>query len=1116
MKRTSPRAALRYAILAVLVSLVSLLGSGATAAADRPPAPLARGGAVDLTGWAFGADGSVDLNGEWELYWGQLLAPEALMREGAGPLTGLFQVPGLWNGREVDGRALTGDGFATFRLRVALAPGLPPLALRVLDQSSAYALWANGQRVAGNGVVGTSRATTVPQYLLQVAPLPPGAETLDLVLQVANFHHAKGGVWTPVTLGLHEELAQTQELKWGLDLFLFGSLLVMGAYHLCLYLLRRGLFSAAWFGLFCLVVAFRTLITENRFLTYAVPDFPFELLFTGELLTVHLAFLLLLAFLHSLYPAECSRRVLRLLQGLCVAFAVAAVATRARTSSLLVAPFHPIILLVLGYAVFVLVRAARRRRAGAASILGGLLVFVLAVVNDILHNHGAVATAYVAPFGFLFLVGSQSFALAQRFSGAFAAVERLSAEREEHIRALSRMDRLKDEFLANTSHELRTPLHGIIGLADALAAGPLPAAARPQLAMIAASGRRLGNLVNDILDLARLKNRDLALHRRAVDLRALVDAVLAVSRPLVQGRPLALRNEVPADLPAADGDEDRLQQVLFNLVGNALKFTDQGEVMVAAAGGPGGIEVSVRDTGPGIPADRLETIFDAFAQGDGSAARRYGGAGLGLGISRHLVELHGGRLWAESTPGQGSTFRFTLPAAGPGAGRAPGAPREPPPPPAPGSPRVLAVDDDPVNLEVVRSQLALEGLAVTPCPGGPEALARLEAGEAFDLVLLDVMMPGMTGYEVCRRLRHRYNAAELPVILLTARTRVEDLTEGLASGANDYLGKPFAREELLARVHAQLRVRRAHELDHENRRLVGELERRGQTELELRLIQRRLGGILHALPDRIVAVNGSREIAFCNQAFERRFGVSAPDLLGRPFGGFCTAEAAATVEGWLAAVATGGSPGPAGARLELASAAGPAWSGTVLPAALELEEERLLLLVLADDPGAAPSIRWADDLTRNRRRLQQLEETLNGLTPAVLEQHPGFLDDLRAVDRALERLARVLAPEASGQEQRRRIVETMQLALDLWADATQTDKAELARRSGQWSVYVNQDGWERTQTLDRYLALDTLPANPRLKKVLRTAEFVLEACPAPGAGRLRLAAAVESLRALGR
>ena len=436
-------------------------------------------------------------------------------------------------------------------------------------------------------------------------------------------------------------------------------------------------------------------------------------------------------------------------------------------------------------------------------------------------------------------------------------------ERERLVSArLREVDRIKDEFLANTSHELRTPLYGITGLAESLidgARGEAPEAVKQDLAMIVASGRRLSHLVGDILDFSKMRHRSLVLDRRPLDLKPLVDVVLTLSRPLVETQQLALKNSVPADLPAAEADEKRLQQILHNLVGNAIKFTEAGLVEVSAERCDGRLSVRVSDTGIGISEDQQEKIFDAFEQADASAERRYGGTGLGLAVTRQLVELHGGTLSVESTPGEGSTFSFSLPIAE----------REPPSPPpaavaepavvepavasagatgtqAPRSEggdagHILVVDDEPVNRRVLVNQLTAAGFQVTQTASGPEALARLEV-QLPDLILLDVMMPRMSGYEVCRTLRRQHPLDQLPVLFLTARSQPSDLVVGLAAGANDYLPKPIAKSELLARVRthlalldvhrrlARLVAERTSQLDErgrlleERQRLIGQLE----------------------------------------------------------------------------------------------------------------------------------------------------------------------------------------------------------------------------------------------------------------------------------------------------
>ncbi|MEM7356237.1 MAG: two-component regulator propeller domain-containing protein, partial [Acidobacteriota bacterium] len=354
---------------------------------------------------------------------------------------------------------------------------------------------------------------------------------------------------------------------------------------------------------------------------------------------------------------------------------------------------------------------------------------------------------------------------------------KLARERALNTR-LREVDRLKDEFLANTSHELRTPLYGIVGIAESLldgAAGPVGEAMRSNLGMIVNSGRRLSGLVNDILDFSKMSRRGLELQKKAVDLKALTDVVLTLSKPLLGDKDLQLLNTIDPGLPAAEGDENRLQQILLNLLSNAIKFTESGRVEVSAVAEEGRLTVRVLDTGIGISQDHQEHIFESFEQADASTERQFGGTGLGLAVTKELVALHGGSVWVESVPGEGSSFFFTLPIA---EGSAPSSPTESivdtgvlagieaavpgaaaEPPPDDGARddrhRILIVDDEPVIRQVLVNHLTASELSTRQATGGAAALRLLER-EHFDLVLLDVMMPRMSGYEVCRRIRRHH------------------------------------------------------------------------------------------------------------------------------------------------------------------------------------------------------------------------------------------------------------------------------------------------------------------------------------------------------------------------
>jgi len=285
-------------------------------------------------------------------------------------------------------------------------------------------------------------------------------------------------------------------------------------------------------------------------------------------------------------------------------------------------------------------------------------------------------------------------------------------------------------------------------------------------------------------------------------------------------------------------DGNRVQQILHNLVGNAIKFTEQGEVSISGKvmdDTDQWLEIVVSDSGIGIPADKLTAVFQSFEQVDASITRAYGGTGLGLAVTRELVELHGGTIWVESTIGEGSQFYFTLPISQAAVATYP----------ANDIPvnrlrrpvetvdlveaaslsvsessdewdlnneyNILVVDDEPINIQVLTNYLTVQKYNVITAADGAEALKILEetafSGEkAIDVILLDIMMPNLSGYETCQRIRQRYTANELPVIMLTAKNQVADLVMGFAAGANDYITKPFAKDELLSRVNTHLRL----------------------------------------------------------------------------------------------------------------------------------------------------------------------------------------------------------------------------------------------------------------------------------------------------------------------
>ena len=368
----------------------------------------------------------------------------------------------------------------------------------------------------------------------------------------------------------------------------------------------------------------------------------------------------------------------------------------------------------------------------------------------------------------------------------------------------------KSEFLTNMSHEIRTPLTAIIGFASLLQRlEALPDQARTYVARIASSGDTLLSLVNDILDFARMEASEIQLRPAPFNLAAELQDTLSMFTEIAANRGLSLELEVHApehQQPVADWG--RLRQVVVNLISNALKFTDRGGVTVIAAFDPEAelLTVAVRDTGLGIPADKLGLLFQRFSQLDGSSNRRHGGTGLGLSICAKLVGAMGGRISVDSSFGRGSTFRFQVPAAAKAiACRDPAVERRT-------SLRltgrqILVVDDVAVNRELIRTMLEATGQSVIVAEGGQQAVT-LAGQQTFDLVFMDLQMPGTDGYQAARQIRRQGGPnADTPIIALSANVLPEHRDATARAGMNGHIAKPIAPADLLLAVDQWSNVR---------------------------------------------------------------------------------------------------------------------------------------------------------------------------------------------------------------------------------------------------------------------------------------------------------------------
>jgi len=809
-------------VIAIVAALYVSLADVHKDIASNSPASVK--GELNLSDWNFAEQGIVPLDGEWTFYPGRFVPPQADQPASGTQTAGFVTVPNHWEKYAIDGQAVPAIGYGTYRLRVHLPQdeNVGILGIYVKNVKSAHRIFVNGQEVGSSGEPGTNMEETFSQNRPYISFIPSQGKSLDIVIHAANFRFYTGGISASILLGEQFQILRQREFERSLDWAVVISTMLLGAYFTVMYTMRKKERAWLYFGMFCLAGALYALATGEKLLYTIFPNAPYEIYNKVLFGAGAVATYFLMRYTQDSFRTIFHVAIRKTIEWIVIAWLALILFTPVIFYSRFEFMYGGAVLIV-AYLIYVLAVGVWKRMEGSIYMMGSVVFILGAIISMPFKVFGLKEQPQFVALSILGFLVSHLLLLSTRFTRSFSMVETMSDR-------LVAMDRLKDEFLANTTHEMRTPLHGVINIAQSLlegAAGKLTPKQEENMTLIMSTGKRMSNLIDDILDLSKLRNGDVSLNRQPAALRPIVEVVFGMFHYLAAGKAIRLKNLLPEKDLYAFADEDRLTQVLYNLIGNAVKFTAEGEIAVSAKLEDGWVRISVTDTGIGIPQSRLEAIFEAYEQAGSAISREYGGTGLGLSISRKIVELHGGQITVESAEGQGSTFSFTLPAAtgdenllgnrvsGPmkrlyerSAGGAEQASRKIVNKQT-GDYGILVVDDDAANRQVLVNLLSVDGYSVTAVASGAEALLEIDRAPLPDLVIVDLMMPGMSGYDVCRRIRERFTLSELPIVMLTARSWQEDMYAGFDSGANDFLGKPVDAGELKARVRTLLEMKRS-------------------------------------------------------------------------------------------------------------------------------------------------------------------------------------------------------------------------------------------------------------------------------------------------------------------
>ncbi|MFJ7369406.1 ATP-binding protein [Lysinibacillus sp. NPDC098008] len=777
----------------------------------QPEQLYAEKGQLDVRDFDF-QDSTLTLDGEWLFYPSQWLMDK---EQPAQPMN--IKIPGGWDTAFPE-HERSPYGYGSYRLTLLVDPAeTTTYSIRVPSVRSASEIYVNGRLLKKSGEIGKNLAETVAENVpFTVSFEAQGQSEIEIVIQAANFHDPRmGGIVRSIKFGQEDVIYRETLLSIVMQLLVAIVLLIHAGYAIILYLVGSKDKRLLYFSLLMVSMMFYYLLSnEDKLLT-----FWFSINYEWSFILVHLTAISMgysmLRCIDQWLPPH--------FKPYKKAFAIIC------AIAVLVAILLPTYYLITIQIIYILIFAI--------AIMMTMMIVLSNSIKDI-RNNIFVLLAIIAFMnsiiwaGLLMIMGNKVvfypfdliITIACLAIVWFQGFAKVHADTKAFALQLQKADKQKDEFLASTSHELRNPLHSIINISRAVLereTHALSNASVNDLETVLSVGKRMSLLLDDLLDVRSLQENTQKLQLGNVSIHTVVSGVLEMLRYTVEGKPVQFIHRIPADFQQVWADENRVTQIVLNLVHNAVKFTNEGYVSISGYTKDGMAKIVVEDTGIGMDRETMQRIFKPYEQGAAGKNIVEGGFGLGLSVSKRLIELQGGTLEVQSVLGKGSTFTFTLPLSNDiqddvvtqsnnykqedmqikSSIMATGIVDW-------SRPRILVVDDEPINLRVIETILTNDKYDVVTVTSGIKALECIQSQE-WDLVISDVMMPKMSGYELVRLIRKQFSLTDLPVLLLTARSQPQYIEKGFLAGANDYVIKPVDALELKSRAEALTKVKRS-------------------------------------------------------------------------------------------------------------------------------------------------------------------------------------------------------------------------------------------------------------------------------------------------------------------
>jgi signal transduction histidine kinase/CheY-like chemotaxis protein len=749
--------------------------------------PNAKNGILDLRNTSLNQ--KITLNGEWFFYWNQLLSPgkENLKNRR------IVNFPMVWNTEKQGIKKLSAFGYASYKLSVLLPKTKQALSIAIPSMFSSYRLFINGEQVAENGKVSTSKKDFVPYSEYKNIDLKTGVDTLNIVLHISNYTHSNGGINRPLYIGTHHSIIQYKTNKIAINLFVTGCLFMGGLFFLGIYILVKKEIATLLFSLFCFVVIYRIIGVEDYILHTLLPGLDWHLTLRLEYLTLFLSIGIFSLYTRFLFKEDINKFLILTISSLCFVLTPIVLFLDPFYFTQLLYPFAFVVLVLTLYIPVVYFKAFKNKRAGSffalLSSISVISIFFMSQVYLWYLKLPISSTFYILIILFFFF---QSLILSNKIAYALK-IARLEAEQGL---------RIKSEFLNTISHEIRTPLNSIIGLSHLLLEENPRQDQIEELNVMQLSANKLLHKVNDILENNIIEAGQFNFELSEIDIQLESEKIIKELNKFAVDKGIDLKLNIDKTIKnKVLGDVTRITQVLSNLINNGIKFTNQGSVALSLTVLEQSektitIEFRIKDTGIGISEEKQKIIFELFTQADSSSSRIFDGTGLGLTISKKILELQNISIKLESVLGEGSDFYFiqtfekclqdsnstvsnstsTLENNRQLAGH-----------------KILVVEDNAMNILVAKKTLENLGAIVDIACNGLEALEMVDPLR-HSVVLMDLNMPVMDGYESSRKMRELN--ITIPIIAISACIQNEVEENIKKNGINGIVVKPFVPDEL--------------------------------------------------------------------------------------------------------------------------------------------------------------------------------------------------------------------------------------------------------------------------------------------------------------------------------